>query len=509
MKVTFIEKIYCFLNAIISRITGKEVPSSTPLLALAESSTVQSSASFDVSDEDNSSDDLLEERINVAKRTLMTKLYNLEQEIAVFENDFPSEYQNFLQRIDEIRASYNSSLESLKKLLTFEIDPETDTTRIDEVIRLENDIKKFIDTTVKFHIISKRLQRLIKKLNILYNVSILHSSECEKEKVCRQLEHAIQSESKLAEEFKTCNHILQDKQLKERIIDLLSYVDYEIFKSGIRNSSNRQPEALIESLVMKNQFDDFDYETAFIAFIKDELSDFLELLPLVSDMGCRNLLKAKSDKLLANLTYTDDLYKIILCDEFWEDFLSFESTLIEMLKVSGVEKEKTKVKLICRMDINVSENDVLVSPITTTNFALVSIFATTHDERILLLIKLLKKISKDTTYKEIYFLLVLFDAIEVIENTPNDLIKHIEKYISKYPYNHKTIEEKKREVFSSYNKEYVVIFSLDDYADAIVRTLENLRIDFKVDNGNVFVNSFYFNGLDNVLSSLQTNTNNV
>lgn len=508
MKVTFIERIYCFLNAIISRITGKEVQNGTPVLALAENSTVQSSASFDVSDEDNSSDDLLEERINVAKRTLMTKLYNLEQEIAVFEDDFPAEYQNFLKRIDEIRASYNSSVESLKKLLTFEIDPETDTTKIDEVIRLENEIKNFIDTTVKFHIISKRLQRLIKKLNILYNVSILHSSECEKEKVCTQLEHAIQSESKLAEEFKTCNHILQDRQLKERIIDLLSYVDYEIFKSEIRNSNN-SPETIIRRLVMKTQFDEFNYATAFIAFAKDELSDFLELLPLISDIGCRTLLKAKSDKMLTNLTYTDDLYKIILCDEFWEDFLSFESTLFEMLKVSGVEKEKTKVKLICRMDINVDENEVLVSPITTTNFALVSIFATTHDERILLLIKLLKNISKDTTYKEIYFLLLLFDALEVIENTPNDLKKHIEKYISKYPYNHKTIEERKREVFSSSNKEYVVIFSLDDYIDTIVKTLENLKFDFKVENGNVFVNSFYFNGLENVLSSLQTNTNNI
>ena len=104
---------------------------------------------------------------------------------------------------------------------------------------------------------------------------------------------------------------------------------------------------------------------------------------------------------------------------------------------------------------------------------------------------------------------MLFDALEVLQSTSNDLIKHIEKYISKYPYNHKTIEEKKREVFSSSNKDYVVIFSLDDYADAIVSTLEKLKFDFKVENGNVFVNSFYFNGLENVLSSLQTNTNNV
>ncbi len=502
--MTFLEKLYSFFNTVISRITRKKLPCNTPVLAIAESPI----ASLNVSDEDDSSDDLLEERINVAKRTLMTKLYNLEQEIAVFEDDFPSEYQTFLQRIEEIRVSYNSSLESLKKLLTFEIDPETDTTKIDEVIRLENDIKKFIETTVKFHIISKRLQRLIKKLNILYNVSIFHSNECEKEKVCMQLECAIQAESRLAEEFKTCDHILNDKQLKERIIDLLSYIDYEIFKSEIRNSK-QHPEAIVNRLIMKEQFDEFDYVTSFIAFIRDELSDLLELLPLVSDTEYRRLLKLKSEKILTKITYTEDLENVILSMSFWEDLLNFESTLFELLKDSGVEKEKIRVKLICRMDINVDEKEVLVSPITNTSFALASVFSITHDERVLILIKLLKKISKDTTYREIYFLLLLFDVIEVIKSTPNDLIKHIEKYILKYPYNKKTIEEKKREVLSSSSKEYVFLFSLEEYAEEIVKTLENLNFDFKVENGNVFINSFYFNGLDNVLSSLQTNTNNI
>lgn len=506
--MTFLEKFYNFINVLISRITGKEVEQ--PVLAIAENSGVQYPVSLDVSDEQETSNELLEEeeRINVAKRTLMTKLYALEQEIAVFENDFPDEYHVFLQRIDDIRVSYNSSLEALKKLLTFEIDPETDTTKIDEVIKLENEIKRFIETTVKFHIISKRLQRLIKKLNILYNVSILHSSECEKGKVCMQLKHAIESESKLAEEFKTCDHILQDKQLKERVIDLLSYVDYEIFKTAIRNSK-QQPAELIGSLVMKNKFDEFDYVTAFIAFIKDEISDLLELLPLVSDTSLRKLLKAKSDKMLTMMTYADDLGTLIVNTVFWDEFLTFESTLIEILKDSGVDKDKAKVKLICRMDINVDENEVLVSPITNTNFSLVSVYATTHDERVLLLIKLLKNLSKDITYKEIYFLLLLFNALEVIKNTSNDLMKHIEKYVSKYPYDSRTIEEKKRNVLSSSNKEYVVIFSLDDYAEEVVKTLENLKFDFKVENGNVFINSFYFNGLENVLRNLQTNTNNL
>lgn len=498
------EKFYNFLNAIFSRLSGKAI-GNNPELALPEFSTAQNATS-NIFDED--SEDSLEDRINVAKRTLMTKLYTLEQEIAVFETDFPKEYNEFLQRIEALRASYNSSLEELKKLLTFEIDPDSDTSKTDEVIKLEKDIRKFIESTVKFHIISKRLQRLIKKLNILYNVSIFHSKECEREKVCSQLTYAIQSVKKIAEEFKNCYYILADKQLKERIIELLSYVDYEIFKSSIRSSS-MSPEVLVGNSVLMSDFDDFDYATAYMAFIKDELSDLLELLPLISDDGCYRALKKNSEKLLAYITYSEHPERMLLDPGFWNEFLTFESSLLEMLKFYGVDKEKIKVKLIGKMDITVEENEVLVSPITTANVALVSIFATTHDERVLLLIKLLKNVSKDTTYKEIYFLSLLFDALGVIQNTPNELLKHIEKYITKYPYSKQSIIEKKQEVINASNKEYVVIFSLDNYAEEIVRTLKSLNLDFKVVDGNVFVNSFYFNGLENVLSSLQTNTNNL
>ena len=182
--MTFMEKFYQFFNSIFSRISGNAIENVTP--QLASSSEVDQATSSNLS-ENELSEDSLEERINIAKRTLLTKLYSLEQEIAIFESDFPNEYNEFFQRIESLRASYNSSLDELKKLLTFEIDPDTDTTKIGEVVRLEKDIHNFIESTVKFHIISKRLQQLIKKLNILYNVSIFHSKECEREKVCTQL----------------------------------------------------------------------------------------------------------------------------------------------------------------------------------------------------------------------------------------------------------------------------------------------------------------------------------
>lgn len=499
-------KIYDFLNAIISKFKGNAIRDDNhSLLELTENTEIQNVEPFD--EEENSSEDL-EERINVAKRTLMTKLYTLEQEIAIFKYDFPSEYQAFLQRIEDLKVSYNSSLEELKKLLTFEIDPESDTSKIDEVIRLEKDIKKFIQTTVKFHIISNRLQRLIRKLNILYNVSIFHSKECEKEKIRMQLENAIQVQRQLAKEFNTCDYILSDKQLKDRIIELLSYVDYEVFKISMR-SSNQLPEDLINKLIMLEEFDEFDYVTTFIAYIKDELSDLLELLSQVSDTEQHKLLKSKSEKLLVSLTYSSEFERILLDVNFWRDFFSFEATLIEILKNSGASAENIKVKIIDRMDVKVKENDVLTLPISNAKVSLVSIFATTHDERILVLIKILENLSKDITYREIYFLLLLFDVLELIQNTPNDLIDHIEKYIYKYSYNKRTIMEKKRSVLNSSNKEYVFMFYLDGDLEEMIRTLRNLSIDFKVESGKLFINSFYFNGLQNVLSNLQTNTNNI
>lgn len=500
--MTFTQKFHNFLNAIFFRLTGKVIGSNSDQLSLPDLSEQQEVLAEEEKGED------FEEKINVVQRTLMSRLYKMEQEIAVFEDDFPAEYNEFYQRIESLRVSYNTSLEELQKLLTFEIDPESNTSKIDEVVKLEHEIRKFIDSTVKFHVITKRLERLIKKLNILYNTSLSHSKESDKEKVRIQLEYIIRAEKKIVDDFKNSHHILMDKQLKERVIELLSYLDYEVFKCSVRNSS-QMPNDIISRLILSECFEDFDYASAFTAFIKDELSDLIELLPLISD-GQRKLLKGKSENLVLEITYSDNSEEKFLDAGFWNKFLEFESTLIQTMKISNIEKEKTTIKIIDRMNVKVEDNEVLTQPITIATNALTSIFATTQDNRILLLIKFLKNLSEEITYREIYFLLILFDIIGIIENTPNCLISHIKKYFSLCPYNKKDIEEKKQKVFDVPNKEYVVAFALDNYMDETVRDLKSLKFDFKIENGKVFVNSFYFKGegLENLLSSLKNNTMN-
>lgn len=499
-----IKKFYNFLNHIFSSLTVKSMDE------VLEPESVEEISDEVIFKQLIEKPELIEKEnsIDVARRTLMTRLYILEQEIVVFENDFPKEHQAFMERIENLRESYNSSLEETSKLLTFEIDPELDFGKTGEVLKLERDIKKFIEKEVKFNIISKRLQRLITKLNILYNVSIFHCGECEKEKVLSQLKKALETEIKIVREFKECSYILEDKQLKERIVNLISYVDYEIFKTNIRNSK-KVPIELFKNLVMITEFDKFDYVGAFVAFAKDEISDLNELLPLISDEEYRKILTKKLTNLLTELTYSDNIENEFCDTVFWDDFKNFESSLFEILKMNNVEKEKIKVRIISNMNISIDEKEVVVLPITNACLSLTSIYVVTQDKKILLVIKLLRNISNDVTYKEIYFLLLLFDAIGIIEKNSNELIRHIEKYLKKYPYDRKTIEKKKEFLINSSNKEYVVVFKLNDYEKEIITTLENLNIDFKVVGSNVFINAFYFNGLENVQHTLQKNTENM
>ena len=203
-----------------------------------------------------------ENKIKAAKSSLTTKLYSLEQDIAIFELDFPEKHKYFSERINSLRDEYLTRLENFSEDLTFEIDPELDGIIRAEVSKLGKEIKRFVETEVQFNIIFKRLQRLITKLNILYNVSIFHWKNDERKKVSSQLENALNVESQLAEDLKECRYLLNDMRSKESIQNLFSYLDYQIFKTFMR-VSDETPEAIIEKLVMQKQFSDFAFENAF------------------------------------------------------------------------------------------------------------------------------------------------------------------------------------------------------------------------------------------------------
>lgn len=455
------------------------------------------------SEKEEEEDDPMCAAIKNYKSSLLTRLYAVRQQIAIFEHDFPTEYAGFLQRIETLEAECCKSLEEIQKELTFAIDPDIDSGKMGETTILEKDVERFLETKVKFQLLSNQLQRLITKLNILYNVSISHCTSEEQNKVMSQLEHAVETQKDIAGEVKSSEYILADKQLSQKLFELISYADYLILKSRVRNS-NETPGELIEKLVMLTEFDGFEYAETFKSFIKDEVYDLAEFLPQIADEECRRVMKDEGSRILVALTYSESVETELWNPDFWNNLLEYESNLLEVMQTNGMSKDDAKVKLIARMDIRVKEHEVLVSPVANAYLSLTSVFSKTQDGSVLLLLKLLNGMSKEVTYKEIYFLILLFEAKEVIQSIPNSLNKFIAKYQAKYPYNLSSIREKKELVKQSSSKAYVYAFSEDSHLAEMISTLRKLNMDFRVDDSNhVLLNSFYFEGLDNVQKSLK------
>lgn len=437
--------------------------------------------------------------VSLERRTRLTKFYMLEQEIEIFKNDFPDKYAYFLEEIQKLRKRYNLALEKTSEKFTLEVNPEKNGELLLNICDLENQIERFINTEVKFEILSKKFQKLITKLNILYNVSIAHPKE--RDKVITQVLRAANVEIELVKEFKSCEYALKNSILKDRIVTLISYADYQIFKIILRNSEN-QPTETFTNLAFYTEFKGFDYLSAFKAFIEDELSDLVELLSLIEDDKYKTYFEKKISILFSEIAYATNIEQTLVNKEFWNKFFEVESSLLEFVKSLGSDNSKVKIKIIDRMNIIIDEKEVLTLPKTNANLAFISIFAETHNEKIGLLLKLFKNISEEITYKEIYFLLLLFDALDVIQNTENLLKKHIEKYVSKYSYDAKTIATKKQQLINlTKEMKYIKIFDIDEDADKVTDILKNLQIDFSVEEDGIFVNSFYFNGLENVFSS--------
>ena len=133
---------------------------------------------------------------------------------------------------------------------------------------------------------------------------------------------------------------------------------------------------------------------------------------------------------------------------------------------------------------------------------------------ILLALKFLAELSKEVTYKEIYFILLTFDVLHYIDETPNELKNKIKKYEEKYNYSREKIAEKRKAVKSIKNAttEYLVVFELkeseEDINDILRETLTELNFDFVEKENKILLNSFYFTNLKNIMEILELKTNN-
>ena len=491
-----IENVYAFFIKMLNNIFKKNIlkkEDEEEIQSLAENIDIES---FEQKKENS--------KVKVTQM-MLTRLYMLKQKIIIFQKSFPEKYQFFEGEIKKLEADYNQSLEELKKDLSFEIDPEKDGEKYARVIMLERDVQTFLEKEVKFDYFIKKLETLIVKLNILYNVSVIHNQNEEREKAMLQTKRAINVQEKIIQEFRNCEYLLMDMRLKNKIAELISYLDYQIFKLMVRNSDILPSEAL-KNMAILVEFEGFDYKAAFEAYIEEELTEIYNSMDMIQDEVVCKTLKKECESIIFELAYSKNDLNCLENSEFWESIFEIESMTISILKESGINN--AKIKIISRVNISVSENDVLISPKVITFLALTNIFTKTKYPKITLVIKLLKNISDDISYKEIYFLLVLFDILDVVKTVPNEIKDDLEKYLEKYPYSNNEVEKKKEKVWLLDDKEYVYCFSIEGYEQNLIKELEKLNMDFKNVDNKIFLNKIYFSGLTTVINSLVTYLNN-
>ena len=79
------------------------------------------------------------------------------------------------------------------------------------------------------------------------------------------------------------------------------------------------------------------------------------------------------------------------------------------------------------------------------------------------------------------------------------------KYIKQYSYNSKAINDKKQLLLDGMTAtKYMKLFPIDEDVDKVSSVLQNLKIDFSVEDDGVYINTFYFNGLENIFSGETT-----
>ncbi|MDO4282551.1 MAG: hypothetical protein Q4D02_02850 [Clostridia bacterium] len=450
----------------------------------------------------------------IVKRSMLARLYSMEQLIKTFDEIFPKPYAEFAERIknlkDEYQVSLNEYLDSLKnKTITFEIDPDEDSKKVNEVVLLEKEINAFIENDLKFYLISRRIQKICVKLSTLYNTSIRYSGDKEKQKFLAQIERAKESIADIVEDTKSYGFFTSDKYKKEYLIDFVSYADYLIFKCVVRNSLDLNMKEVLSTLFIEREFRGLDHTQIFKDFVLEELENLTALLELLKGEEYYFSFLRRIQK-LQNFNYDVSVNKVMNSEEFWLEVMGIEDDVLHCLTLLGYSKDRTEIILLDRFDTGIDENEIFLSVKSQSCLSLAEISYKTQDINVAIVLRILSNLSSEVTYKEIYFILLLFDLLEEINSSrgiSGSFVKNIKKQMDKYSsfYPKSEVEKRKSELLkcSRASQNYVKIFSLDEQDIAkITRALKEKNFDFMIFQNHVYLNSFYFQGLENVLKSL-------
>jgi len=464
---------------------------------------------IDIADNDETVTDLEELNQKVdeiqtfkSENVIFTKLNYLEQYIKVFSLMFPDKYNEYLEKIKSLKEDYTKELEQFKKgisgNITFSIDPEYESKRYIDVIDLENDINNFIINEVEYKDCKDKFAKLCCKLNVFYNTII--GTNIQKEKIIKQLNNAYNSLELLVKGLREKEFFCKDSRKKDDILNYVIYSDYIIFKSAVREGiisdflEYKQEISRISSL-----FDSIHYDNLVFNFFIESLEN---LQILITDN--RNI-----DKLL-DLALKESQYlerelqnntESFCGYDFLKKVLNLENTVYRIINSNNISF-KFDISKIIKFDDNSKE-------IISVNGIAKSILSFVGNSKADMLGQVMSKFSFEISWREFYFLSKIFelteDIIQASQNAVSCGIK--EKFLklsTEYSeYTDEYIHEEKIRILNYVGnkpKKYILLFEepAKDILSSFLMILDELYLDYKVNNNAVYLNHSYFNGFKNL-----------
>lgn len=452
-------------------------------------------------------DSLEQDQIVITNRSMLAKLNSLTQLIKTFSTIFPFEYKSFSDRIEKLKLEYRNTLEEYIRSvraneITFEIDPDDDSKKRVAVVQLANEINAFIENDFKYQLIFQKLEKFCYKLNALYNTSIRYSKIEDKKSVLLQLERGEAVFEELLAEAKEFLLSANDKIKQLSLIDYLSYADYMVFQCKLRNDAV-DPERMLSSSNILREFKEIDIREIFRGFILDELESLVLMIEKIKGKAYYYTFLSQIERLKSSI---DEAFE----KDYWSEFLRLEDEIISIMLFLQIPKENVEISIPTRVACQIEEKEIFQSVQDQVCLALASLAYKTQDLVVSILLEIISQIP-DISYKEVYFLLILFNAYELIYSnqakmTGKAFLKHIREQHQKYGsiYSRDVIEEKKSLVLNSSNskKRYIKMIQVEEQGiSEVERLLHKLKLDYVVTKNEVYLNSFYFSGMESILAA--------
>jgi len=435
-----------------------------------------------------------------SENVIFNKLIYLEQYIKIFSLTFPNEYNEYLKTINDLKNDYTAELEEFKKgfngNITFSVDPEYESKRYVEVVKLEEDIKLFVDFEVDYKVCKDKFAKLCYKLHLFYNT--LLSTDIKKDVIINQLYNAYNSFEKLVKELNDHKFLAKDSRKKDDILSYIIYSDYIIFKSALRLGVISQfDEYKQEISKIHSYFNVDEYEQFMFKFFIENFERFQELITssLNTDKMHEYILKESQ-----NLEMRIDDYSDCFRDyTFFTSVIKLENTLFGLIKLHKINFSFDVSQAI---DFNEDKNEI----ISVNNIAK-SMLSLIGNKKSALLEKIINAFKVEISWREFFFLCKIFelnnDMIQTADNTVFSMVK--DKFLKleeKYnEYSGDYIKSEKTKILNytgEKSKKYILLFkTMVGLEDAQI-TLKMLSLDFVVHEGAIYLNHSYFNGFKNL-----------